>query len=68
LVDTNKEDSTETAIRKRLGDQVPRERRAVVGTKHDGVPYTFLYITDAMSLDHLGSQRRDLQMLFFDRE
>ncbi len=74
LIPTRRIRSTETAIQKRLEEQVPRGRRAMVGAKYDGVPYTFRYITDAMSLDHLGSRRRDLQMflcaiqLHFDRE
>ncbi|MEN9669436.1 MAG: hypothetical protein RLZZ386_1343, partial [Planctomycetota bacterium] len=38
--------------------------RDMVGAKYDGVPYALLYVTDAMSLDHLGGRQWTMQNVF----
>jgi len=38
--------------------------RDMVGAKYDGVPYALLYVTDAMSLDHLGGRQWTMKNVF----
>jgi len=38
--------------------------RDMVGAKYDGVPYALLYVTEAMSLDHLGGRQWSMKNAF----
>ena len=38
--------------------------RDMVGAKYDGIPYALLYVTDAMSLDHLGGRQWSMKNVF----
>ncbi len=38
--------------------------RDMVGAKYDGTPYALLYVTDAMSLDHLGGRQWSMKDAF----
>ena len=38
--------------------------RDMVGAKYDGVPYALLYVTDSMSLDHLGGRQWTMKNVF----
>ncbi|MSQ90986.1 MAG: protein translocase subunit SecD [Phycisphaerales bacterium] len=56
---------TPAAIESLLADPMTYLRaRDLVAAKHNGVPFVLLYITDAMSLDHLGGRQWAMKHVF----
>ncbi|MSR43800.1 MAG: protein translocase subunit SecD [Phycisphaerales bacterium] len=53
------------AIESLLSDPVTYLRsRDLIAAKYNGVPYVLLYVTDAMSLDHLGGKQWSMKNVF----